>query len=83
MEVDQCKWNLNGTCSRVLEYLGCDCPVSKKPNLCTKYEPITMIYVNYDRLIEFFDDLKKTSSQYGIDLINQFEFYVNKLKEDS
>ena len=58
MEVDQCKWNLNGTCSRVLEYLGCDCPVSKKPNLCTKYEPITMIYVNYDRLIEFFDELK-------------------------
>ena len=42
-----------------------------------------MIYVNYDRLIEFFDELKKTSSQYGIDLINQFEFYVNKLKEDS
>ena len=83
MEVDQCKWNLNGTCSRVLEYLGCDCPVSKKPNLCIKYEPVTMIYVNYDRLIEFFDDLKKTSSQYGIDLINQFAFYVNKLKEDS
>ncbi len=82
MEVDQCKWNLNSTCSRVLEYLGCDCPVSKKPDLCTKYELVTMIYVNYDRLIEFFDELKKTSGQYGIDLINQFEFYVNKLKED-
>ena len=63
MEVHQCKWNLNGVCSRVLEYFGCDCPVSKRPNLCTKYEPVTMIYVNYDRLIEFFDELKKTERQ--------------------
>ena len=83
METDQCKWNINGTCSRVLEYLGSDCPVSRKQNLCTEYEPVTMIYVRYDRLVEFFDELKKTSSSYGIELIEQFEFYIDKLKEDS
>lgn len=79
MKVKQCKWSTDNICTRVEEYLGCACPLTKNQELCKQYQPAEMVYINYDKLVEAFEQLRTSSTAAGIDTINQLEFYLNGL----
>ena len=81
MKVKQCKWSTDNICTRVPEYLGCTCPLTKKQELCKEYQQTELVYVNYDNLIDAFDKIKEMSTAAGADIIDQLEFYLNKLAE--